>query len=157
MPAHLGISGDVTRWESKVRVLAVEIVFGLLLLGLAWGSRRMIPRLRPEVLSLPSEAGRRYWTTPERRPELNARLISDLELMFGTTLLLMSWLAAILLGVAESAGDSAAIVGGSPAGDGAAGSAVTIGVVGYLVVLTVQILLMFAGARYRAPRSDDPS
>lgn len=147
MPAHFGISGDVTRWESKAWVLTVEIVTGLLLMGLALGCRWMIPRLGPEVLSLPSESGQRYWTTPERRPELNARLISDLELMLGTSFLLLSWLAAVLLGVAETAGGGAAI-----AGDGAAGAALTIGVVVYILGLTVQIILMFTGGRYRPPR-----
>ncbi|MGJ9424449.1 DUF1648 domain-containing protein [Nesterenkonia halotolerans] len=139
MPAHFGISGDVTRWESKAWVLTVEIVTGLLLMGLARGCRWMIPRLGPEVLSLPSESGQRYWTTPERRPELNARLISDLELMLGTSFLLLSWLAAVLLGVAETAGD------------GAAGAALTLGVLGYILGLTVQIILMFTGGRYRPP------
>lgn len=136
LPAHLGADGAPTRWESKAWVIGVQAVIGVMLLAVVLGCRALISRSSPELLSLPSARGKAYWTSPERRSELNRRLNSDLELIFGLTFMLMAWVAVGLVRAAEGAGDP--------------GLTAAILVYGVLVVGATMVL--FRGPKYRAPK-----
>lgn len=135
LPAHLGAAGEPTRWESKAWVIGVQAIIGVVLLAVVLGCRALVSRASPELLSLPSAPAKEYWTTPQRRGELNRRLNSDLELIFGLTFLLVSWVAAGLVRAADGSGDPT----------------LTVAILVYAALLVAVTLVMFTGQRYRAP------
>lgn len=135
LPAHLDADGEPTRWASKTWVLGAAAATGLVLLAMVFGCRALVTRASPELLSLPSAQAKEYWTTPERRPELNRRLIADLELIFGLTLLLLAWATSGLVRAAEGSGDPT----------------LTVVILVYVGALAGITLKMFSGSRYRAP------
>ncbi|MCH8564240.1 DUF1648 domain-containing protein [Nesterenkonia sp. LB17] len=135
LPAHLGFDGTPTRWASKTWVLSAAAVTGAVVFAVVLGCRVLISRVSPELLSLPSTSAEAYWTTPERRPELNRRMSSDLELIFGATYLLLAWITAGLVRAADGSGDPT----------------LTVAILVYAAVLVGVTLMMFRSRRYRAP------
>ena len=135
LPAHLGADGSPTRWASKTWVISFAAGTGAVLLAVVLGCHALVRRTSTELLSLPSDASKEYWATPERRPELNRRLSSDLELLFGVTFLLLAWVTGGLVRAADGSGDPT----------------LTAAILVYSVVLVAVTLAMFLGPRYRAP------
>lgn len=138
LPAHIGTDGEPTRWESKTWVLGAATITGTALLVILRGCQAAIRRVHVDLISLPTARGKKYWTDPERRPELNRRLNADLELIFGLTYLL---LAVAFTGLARVAA-------------GADGHLTNIAILTYAVAVTTTMIILFTGPRYRAPADD---
>ncbi|WP_245548568.1 hypothetical protein [Gordonia namibiensis] len=136
MAGHIGLDGEVTRWDSKWVFLGWLGVVGLVLVVIFGGAERVLSRLPASAVNFPSRRRKAYWMEPSNREEFNRRMGDDLSLLGGATLLMMAWLlaASAIIGSSDSASWTLAI----PV------AIYLVAVVGYTVYISV-------GSRYAIP------
>ncbi len=89
VPMHFGGSGEVDRWGSRTEdVVTTGVMIGGLAL-LFWVLTILVPRMPESLLNLPARDKQWWLATPDRREELNRRLVFDLHVIGAATLLLV--------------------------------------------------------------------
>lgn len=94
---HFGKSGDVDRWGSRTEEVITQgvIVVGLVLLF--WVLTILVPRMPETLLNIPARDKQWWLATPERREELNRRLVHDIHVMGTATLLLVASVGVVTM------------------------------------------------------------
>ena len=89
VPMHFGGSGGVDRWGSRTEdvVTTGAIIGGLALLF--WVLTIVVTRAPESLLNIPARDKQWWLATPQRRTELNRRIVADLHVIGGATLLLI--------------------------------------------------------------------
>lgn len=136
LAGHIGMDGEVTRWDSKWGLLSGLGLVAVLIAVIFGGAERILSRLPARAVNLPSRRRKEYWMAPANREEFNRRMGDDLSSMGGATLLMMAWLLA-----------ASAIIG---SGDSASWT-LAIPVLIYLVAVLGYTVYISVGPRYAIP------
>lgn len=101
VPTHFGGSGQVDQWGSRTEYVVVmgSITGGLTLFF--WVLTIVIPRVPESMLNIPSRDNQWWFTTLERREELNRRLIEDLHVIGAASLILIVAIEVVTMSQAD--------------------------------------------------------
>ena len=133
VPGHLGADGQVTRWDSKVTLLAITAGLGLL----AWLCFALAPRWLGRIAGHVNVPHAEYWRRPENVPQMVRLVREDMAVAGAATMVLLGWMLNALARAAH---------GSPPAGaELAAGTAV------YVIAAIGWAAWLYAGRRYRVP------
>ncbi|WP_244216627.1 hypothetical protein [Gordonia alkanivorans] len=136
LAGHIGLDGEVTRWDSKWGLLSGLGLIAVLIAVIFGGAERILSRIPARAVNFPSRRRKEYWMEGSNRDEFNRRMGEDLALMGGATLLMMAWLLA-----------ASAIIG---SGDSASWT-LAIPVLTYLVAVLGYTVHISVGSRYAIP------
>ena len=103
VPLHFGGSGEVDRWGSRTEAV---VTFAVMIGGLAllfWVLTIMVPRMPEELLNIRARDKQWWLATPERRQELNRRVVRDLHVMGAATILLLVGIEVLTMQQARQA------------------------------------------------------
>jgi hypothetical protein len=136
IPAHFDGSGQVDRMDSKLSFLLTMGGTGFLLIGLFASVGWWLPKLPAQMVNLPSRRLHEYWTSAEKRPELNRKMAEDLDWIGVASALLMSWIG---------------VVAGTVTGESVSVWLFAVPTALYVIAILGYAVHVFKGGRYRIP------
>ncbi|MEO9327277.1 SdpI family protein [Gordonia aurantiaca] len=96
LAGHMGVDGEVTRWDSKWGLLTGLGLVAVLLVAVFGGVARLMPRVPASAVNLPGRHRKEYWMRPANRVDFDRMVAEDMAAIGAGTLLLMAWILAAL-------------------------------------------------------------
>ena len=88
VPMHFDIAGEVDRWASRGELLVAMGLVGVLMAALFGGVAAGVDRIPFSMINVPHKA---WWSaTPERQAVVRSRMRTDMHVIGGLTLLLLT-------------------------------------------------------------------
>ncbi|GAA2099034.1 hypothetical protein GCM10009823_20670 [Brevibacterium salitolerans] len=85
--SHVGAGGEPDAWMPKGRSVGVSFLIGAIIVAVILLCRLLVRVVPAGLVNIPSARAHRYWTSPEHRPEFNARMNAWLSMVGGAVLM----------------------------------------------------------------------